>query len=257
MKAYIFGSCSGTEPFEKRHHTSFALEINGQVYWFDAGENCSYTAHLLGVDLLSVSDIFISHGHMDHVGGLPNLLWNIRKLSYVKHTMPKFDGITVHMPNNETFDGVMTILKNTEDGYRCKYETRSKRIRDAVIMEDENASVEAIHNLHLPEAEEGFISFSFRLKAEGKKVVYSGDMKSFDDIMPFVKEGCDALFVETGHHSAVEICKKIADENLDVKKLFFIHHGMEILTNYEDVLSECRKINPTVTFCNDKDVFDI
>ena len=36
MKAYIFGSCSGTEPFEKRHHTSFALEINGQIYYVES-----------------------------------------------------------------------------------------------------------------------------------------------------------------------------------------------------------------------------
>lgn len=73
MKIYIFGSCSRTEPMEGRHHTAFAIEINGKVYWFDAGENCSHTAHLMGVDLLLVSDIFISHPHTDHVAGLVNL----------------------------------------------------------------------------------------------------------------------------------------------------------------------------------------
>ena len=76
MKLYVFGSCSGTEPMEGRHHTSVAFEINDRFYWFDAGENCSYTAHLMGVDLLKISDIFISHTHMDHIGGLANLLWN-------------------------------------------------------------------------------------------------------------------------------------------------------------------------------------
>ncbi|MDD6563518.1 MAG: hypothetical protein PUF08_00410, partial [Clostridiales bacterium] len=64
MKFYIFGSCSGTEPFKGRHHTAWALELNGRIYWFDAGETCSYTAHLMGVELLAVSDIFISHPHM-------------------------------------------------------------------------------------------------------------------------------------------------------------------------------------------------
>ena len=59
MKLFIFGSCSGTEPITDRHHTAFAIEINKRIYWLDAGENCSYTAHLMGVDLLRVSDIFI------------------------------------------------------------------------------------------------------------------------------------------------------------------------------------------------------
>ena len=72
MKLYIFGSCSGTEPWQNRHHTAFAIEIGGRFYWFDAGENCSYAAHLMGVDLLAVSDIFISHTHMDHVGISPS-----------------------------------------------------------------------------------------------------------------------------------------------------------------------------------------
>ena len=118
MKLYIFGSCSGTEPMEGRHHTSFALEVEGKIYWFDAGENCSYTAHLMGVDLLSVSNVFISHPHMDHVGGLGNLLWNIRKLSTMTKVLPRYGDITLYMPNEDTFEGIMTVLKATEGGYK-------------------------------------------------------------------------------------------------------------------------------------------
>lgn len=107
MKMYIFGSCSGTEPMKGRHHTALAFEINKRIYWFDAGENCSYTAHTMGVDLLSVSNIFISHTHMDHVGGLGNLLWNIRKISLMQRTFPYFGDITVHTPNIESFNGTL------------------------------------------------------------------------------------------------------------------------------------------------------
>ena len=56
------------------------VDIDGRLYWFDAGESCSHTGHLLGLDLTEVKSIFISHAHIDHVGGLAKLLWCMRKL---------------------------------------------------------------------------------------------------------------------------------------------------------------------------------
>lgn len=43
MKLYFLGTCAGTEPMPDRTHTSFALESGGSIYWFDAGEGCSYS----------------------------------------------------------------------------------------------------------------------------------------------------------------------------------------------------------------------
>ena len=60
MHLTFLGTCAGTEPMPDRKHTSFAIEYNGKVYWFDAGAGCSYTAHLLGIDLLSVRAMFFS-----------------------------------------------------------------------------------------------------------------------------------------------------------------------------------------------------
>ena len=63
MKITFLGTCSGTEPMPNRKHVSFVIEHAGAVYWFDAGEGCSYTAHLAGIDLLSTRAVFISHTH--------------------------------------------------------------------------------------------------------------------------------------------------------------------------------------------------
>lgn len=258
MKIYIFGSCAGTEPMENRHHTSMAIEVEGQIYWFDAGDNCSYTAHLMGVDLLSVCNIFISHPHMDHVGGLADLLWNIRKLTYMKDMSPRFgDIVTLYMPNEKTFDGVMTILENSELDFCSTFKVQQKRITESLIHKDENISVEAIHNNHMPISDEGWVSYSFSIMAEGKKIVYSGDIKGLDDIESFIKDGCDVLFLETGHHSAEVLCSEIVQKGYDVKHIYFSHHGRAILADYEGELEKCRKVFPDVTFCNDKDVFCI
>jgi len=117
MKLHFLGTCAGTEPMPDRNHQSFAIETNGALYWFDAGAHCSATAHLMGLDLLSVKKVIISHTHMDHVGGLGNLFWDIRKLKHVKNQETKFDEITLYIPEMETWEGFSKILRNTEGGF--------------------------------------------------------------------------------------------------------------------------------------------
>ena len=257
MKLYIFGSCSGTEPWQGRHHTAFALEINSRIYWFDAGENCSYAAHLMGVDLLSVTDVFISHTHMDHIGGLGNLLWNIRKLTTVKKESTKYGDVTVHIPILESFDGVMAILRNTEGYYKCDYETVGRKIEDGVVLKNGDVTVTALHNNHLSKKEYGWRSFSFLIEAEGKKIIYSGDIGDLEDMRTLLEGGCDLLLVETGHHDALSICKRIKEAGYPVLDICFLHHGLAVLHDFEGTLFRCREVFPTARLANDGDVYDV
>lgn len=257
MKLYIFGSCSGTEPMEGRHHTSLAIEINGRVYWFDAGENCSHTAHLMGVDLLSVSDVFISHTHMDHVGGLGNLLWNIRKLSGVKNKLPSHGDVRIYIPNLDTFHAILTVLKNTEGNYKTEYQTLVTQVSDGTLLKNDDIEVVAKHNFHLPQKGDEWQSFSFCITAKGKRIVYSGDVKSLEDLRDFLHEGCDLLLVETGHHKPEHICEEIVQKGYSVKYIYFLHHGRSVLNDFGGSQKRCENIFPNVQFCNDGDVFDI
>ena len=254
MKIYALGTCSGTEPMVNRHHTSFAFELNDRLYFFDAGENCSYTAHLMGLDLLKVSDVFISHPHMDHIGGLPNLLWTIFKMTYVTGNLPKYGDVNIHISDKEIFDSVKIILENTQRTYNSRVNTQFKQIEEGIIYKDENITVSAVHNNHIKYDGNRWMSYSFLINAEDKRILYSGDIKELDDIHPFLKDGCDILFIETGHNSSENLCKEIVEKGYDVKKVYFMHHGRAILYNCEEELEKCRKIIPSVEFCNDKDI---
>ena len=257
MKFSILGSCSGTEPFINRHHTAFTLTVDGQIYWFDAGEACSHTAHTMGLDLLRISDIFISHAHMDHVGGLCNLLWTVRKLSKVKKQLPYYGDLNVYMPNMATWQGVLTILQNSEGNYKNDYATLAHQIKEGVLLDSPKLRVTSLANSHLKPLDGAPQSFSFLIEAEGKRIIYSGDVKDLSELTPWLREGCDLLLMETGHHHPVGVCERILAEGYAVGSLRFLHHGRNILYDYNGMLEQCQQIFSQVTFCNDRDVFEL
>jgi L-ascorbate metabolism protein UlaG (beta-lactamase superfamily) len=107
----------------------------------------------------------------------------------------------------------------------------------------------------MPVRDEDYVSFSFLIEAEGKRVIHSGDLKSLDEIGSFFEGGCDVMLMESGHHDPREVCRLLKGKVKDT--LYFFHHGRAILGDFNGVLQECRAIMPNVVFVNDRDVFEI
>ena len=58
MTLKILGCCSGVEPVAKCGHASFVIEAGEEVYWFNTGEGCSDTAHLITMQLWRLQTLF-------------------------------------------------------------------------------------------------------------------------------------------------------------------------------------------------------
>ena len=227
-KITFLGTCSGTEPFEGMHHTSFIIEAGGNVYWFDAGENCSRTAFLKGVEMLDVHSVFISHPHLDHIGGIFNLLFNIQKMRYVKKQEQKNGKTNFFLPSSTLWQRICDVACDGVPAFFKSIKTSASVIKDGVIFENGDIKVSAIHNTHMGIPEDGeWKSYSFLIEVCGKKIVYSGDIGATSELDSLIGDGCDILICETGHHKVSDIIAYAEKSN--VAHLIFNHHGREII----------------------------
>ena len=184
----------------------------------------------MGLDLLKVRKIVISHPHMDHVGGLGNLLWTIRKLMWVKK-LEHLEDVDVYIPNLRTWEGIMMVLSHTEGNFKTKFQLTAHETTEGVLFDDGNLRVTAVHNTHMQPIDGQWQSFSFLIEGDGQKLVYSGDVKAYEELDPLIGDGCDGLIIETGHFHIDDVYTYTNGKAIG--KIFFNHNGREILYDQE------------------------
>ncbi len=216
MKVCFIGTSHGV-PEMTRQWTSAFIDVGGRIYAIDAGAYLSDGIINTSRRLEDVKAVFITHRHGDHMNGLLPFVDIISW--YFKESNP-----TIFFPD----EGIAEALLSLRDSlYMSKgRELRTEVIKEGVFFDDGVLRATAIRTKHLSDGH----SFSFLIEAEGKRVLFTGDMHSSVSDYPAVAydEELDLTVCESAHFKLTEraeILKKTKTKSFVVSHYAPINYG--------------------------------
>jgi len=153
--------------------------------------------------------------------------------------MPYENKVDIYIPNLDTWDGCIKILQNTEGNFECDFDINVVKLEEGIVFSEDGVVVKALPNNHI--ADRPKEAFSFVFETDETRIIYSGDVAHVSELSLFLEDGCDLLIMETGHHSAEEICCYISENNYDIGKIIFMHHGRKMLSDRKLEVSKAKK----------------
>lgn len=177
-------SAPARDPRKVRNPAGYAVLAGRETLLFDLGFGNLRQMARGGLDPASVTDVFISHRHPDHVGDLAALLFYYR---YERR--PRSGRLRVFGP-----PGFASFLKSWRRSFSPWLDPRGYRLQVRELAEGGGVrgsgwTVGAYRSLHNTE------SLAYRLEAGNKSLVYSGDT-GYDTGLAAFARGCDLFLLE-------------------------------------------------------------
>ncbi len=192
------------------------LCVGENRYFIDMGTSALDELITRNIPIDSVKGVFISHMHGDHIHGLIPFIdtadW-FYKVYSIKYLLPWQEGVEVLKNwikvNRYGFDGWFLPFKADIDAYS-----------EGVIFDDGIVKVTAKLNRHIAN------SYSFLVEAEGKRLIYTGDLKSPEIDFPteFIEKKVDLAICEGVHFPTERYCEVL--KNASIEKLCIIHYDL-------------------------------
>lgn len=165
MVLTFLGTSHGV-PEKNRKCSSILLEVGENKYLIDMGCDVSSILTDKGISLDKINAVFITHQHGDHTNGL----FAYTELCNWYYTSGEQN---IFIPRHELREFITSWL-----GLNGQKEMRSDihfyEYSEGLIYEDEKIKVTAYLTGHIK------YSYAFIIEAEGKRLFFSGDMKTGD-----------------------------------------------------------------------------
>jgi len=186
-----------------RFQSSVLFEVGDSRVLLDAGEPCGSQLLEIGFSLADLDAVWITHAHADHIGGLP-LLLQASWLHGRQRPLPV--GVPRHLsaPLRAWLDAVLLpseVLRFPVEIFSWQAET-TIALDDITIRPHPTTHLDGIRKMT---GNVDIESFLFEILASGKRVVYSGDLGSPEDLRGVLEKPMDLLICELAHFTPEEL----------------------------------------------------
>ena len=224
MKITFIGSSHGV-PEPHRKCTSIMIETGGNVYFIDMGTPAMDALRTRNIPIDAVKGIFITHMHGDHTNGLIQFVDLITW--YFKTSDP-----VICLPLPEAGRVIGEWLKITLNG--AQKEIRYQETQPGAVYDDGVIKVTAVATQHC------YKSFAYIVEAEGKTVLFTGDLKNpgVDFPAPAMEKPLDLVVCEAAHFEATDYLPVF--EKYDIRQVCVTHYSDTFLPS---VLTLCTELN--------------
>ena len=223
------GNFTGT-----RFKSSSLLLVGEKKYMIDCGSPAAALMTRKGYENRELNAVFNTHMHLDHLGGLPDLLYAIIRYPVEgQHT----DVFLAEDRVRELYAFMHAVHLSEHPEYLSFHAVKAGPIFDDGVLR-----VAAIPTDHIPRPEGAPpVTFAFLMEAEGKRILFSGDLRH--DFADFPREiRADVLVAEATHYrpeTAAPVLRAMKYERLIFNHVHDPWHGEEgekkLLAFYRDL----------------------
>lgn len=205
----MLGVDGGPKVNPGRAKPAIALVVDDVAYLVDCGLDAARQLVESGLGIGAVRHVFLTHQHLDHTSGLPDLVlhgWTaippLRQLDVwgPPDVAPKLDGIRA------TY-GQDVDLYAAGGGFGAFPQLTPHEVTPAEriwqVMEDDAVVVDATRVFHGAEVENAY-AYRFTIKSSGTVVVFSGDTAALDANLVALARDCDVLVHEVQDNDMVD-----------------------------------------------------
>jgi len=189
MRLWLLGTGTPT-PSLRRMCSGYVVRTRNDTIVFDHGFGAHHRLLELGIAATDVTHAFFSHHHYDHIGDYPRLLltrWDQgagRIPELCVYGPPGLDLITKRLIADDGAFGLDLISRTRNqasidvyrarggEGERARPQPVLRELRSGEVVRHNEWSVEVAEVNHFAPH---LTSYGYRLEAEGKSFVYSGD----------------------------------------------------------------------------------
>jgi ribonuclease BN (tRNA processing enzyme) len=232
----VLGSGPGF-PVAERGHSSILLQTGQHQLLIDAGEPCSRSLWAQGIDPAKLDAILITHGHSDHIGGLPMIL----QTAWIAH---RKEPLPVYLPG-ELIQPLTAWLNATYIGPEfANYALELHSWEDSPSLTEFELEVVPCPTSHLrslakPPSADRFRAYSLRVEHRDFRLLFSGDLGSPHDLEPQLSNPPDLLICELAHFEPKELFRYLSARL--IKRILLTHLAPELSTETDALKKDAER----------------